>query len=73
MVNGLEALWVETHHNNQTILIGGFYRPPNSNNTYWSLLEESFDRAHNTSLDNIVITGDFNINTLANRHLKLTT
>ncbi len=70
-VNGLEALWVETCHNNQTILIGGFYRPPNSNNNYWNLLEESFDRAYNTLNDNIIITGDFNINVLGHQPSKI--
>ncbi len=70
-VNGLEAIWVETRHNDQAILIGGFYRPPNSNNNYWTLLEESFDRAYNTSINNIIITGDFNMNLLGQQALKM--
>ncbi len=70
-VNGLEAIWVETSHNSKTILIGGFYRPPNSNNNYWSLIEESFDRAYNTRLDNIIITGDFNLNILGQQAPKI--
>ncbi len=70
-VQGLEALWVETHYKNQTILIAGFYRPPNSNNNYWTLLEESFDRGYNTSVNNIIITGDFNINTLTQPNSKI--
>ena len=26
----LEAVWVEVHIKNKTILVGGFYRPPNA-------------------------------------------
>jgi len=56
---GLEALWVELSIQHKKFLIGGFYRPPSANNEYWSLLEESIDRAH-TSIDtSVLITGDF--------------
>ena len=63
-INDLEAVWIELHTNHKTILIGGIYRPPNSNNNYWQLLEQSFDQAFSQSYDNILITGDFNINML---------
>ena len=43
---GLEAVWVELEWQQRKLLIGGFYIPPNSNNDYWSLLEESIDRAY---------------------------
>ena len=61
-IPNLEAIWVQIIHDNKTLLIGGFYRPPNSNNNYWSLIEESFDRAYSTNIDNVIILGDFNIN-----------
>ena len=61
-IPNLEAIWVQVIHDNKTLLIAGFYRPPNSNNNYWSLIEESFDRAYNTNIDNVIILGDFNIN-----------
>ncbi len=61
-VNNLEAIWVELHCNQRIILIGGIYRPPNANNTYWNLFEESIDRAFSQPCDNILVAGDFNIN-----------
>ena len=70
-IRDLEAVWIQIKHENKDLLIGGFYRPPNSNNTYWSLIEESFDRAYNTNIDNIVILGDFNINMQHSHNNKL--
>ena len=40
--------------------MGGFYRPPNSNVDYFNLIKESIDRACNTKIIDIIITGDFN-------------
>jgi len=48
-----------------------FYRPPNSNNDYWSLLEESIDRAYSIHSNNIIVTGDFNINILHSHQNKM--
>ena len=48
------------------ILIGGFYRPPNSTADYFTILSESIDRAYNTNIPDIVITGDFNFNMRTN-------
>ena len=70
-IPNLEAIWVQVKHENKTLLIGGFYRPPNSNNNYWSLIEESFDRAYSTNIDNIIILGDFNINVNLQQDNKL--
>ncbi len=63
-INGLESLWIELHIDHRKLLLGGIYRPPNSNNTEWNLLEESIDRAFNQPADNILVTGDFNIDIL---------
>ena len=68
---GLEAIWVETKCHGQTLLVGGFYRPPSANNTYFSLIEESFDRAYNTNIDNIIIAGDFNSDFMNVNHSKM--
>ena len=54
------------------ILVGGFYRPPNSNNNYNNQIEESIDKAFNTNIANIFILGDFNYNLLHNNDNKLT-
>ena len=59
-IRGLEAVWVEIKIKNKPILVGGFYRPPNSNNAYFNLVSESFDRACNTGINDVIITGDFN-------------
>ena len=68
---GLEAVWIELLVKGKTILFGGFYRPPNSSNEYFSLLTESFDRAFNTNVADILISGDFNYNMLSNDNNKL--
>ncbi|MCG7869883.1 MAG: hypothetical protein JAY74_26365 [Candidatus Thiodiazotropha taylori] len=58
----LEAVWVEISVRCKTILIGGFYRPPNSPVEYFNLINESFDRAYNTNINDTIILGDFNYN-----------
>ena len=40
-VNGLEAVWVETKINQESLLVGSFYRPPNSSVNYWELISDS--------------------------------
>ena len=61
-IRGLEAVSVEVKVKGKCILVGGFYRPPNSNNAYFNLNTESFDRACNTGINDISMTGDFNFN-----------
>ena len=63
-LNHLEALWVEINLNNNKILIGVFYRPPNSGVLYQNLIEDSINLAIDTGIKNIIITGDFNYNML---------
>ena len=58
-VQGLEAVWVETKLNQDTLLIGCFYRAPDMNVRYWDLIEESISKAYRTPHKFIVI-GDFN-------------
>ena len=67
-IRGLESVWVEILVKSKKILIRGFYRPPNSNNEYFNLISESVDRAHNTNVADIIITGDFNINMKPNNN-----
>ncbi|MEW8544911.1 MAG: reverse transcriptase family protein [Candidatus Thiodiazotropha sp.] len=61
-MRGLEAVWVEIQIKSRKILVGGFYRPPNSNIAYFDRIKESIDRAYNTGLIDIYILGDFNSN-----------
>ncbi|MEW8545280.1 MAG: reverse transcriptase family protein, partial [Candidatus Thiodiazotropha sp.] len=70
-VRGLEVVWVEIQVKCKKVLIGGFYRPPNSNTDYFNLLSESIDRAINTNIVDIIITGDFNYNMLSNENNKM--
>lgn len=70
-IQGLEAVWVEIRIHGKTLLLGGFYRPPKSNNDYFNLILESVDRAYNTNITDIVITGDFNYNMLSADASKL--
>ena len=65
-VNGVEAVWVELHVCQRKLLVGGIYRPPNSNNTQWLNMEHSLDQAFNQHIDNILVAGDFNININSN-------
>lgn len=64
--NGLEAVWVEITVKSKTILVGGFYRPSNSDVAYYNLILESIDRADNTDLHDVIITGDFNYDIIMN-------
>ena len=43
--NGLECIWIETTLNKEKYLIGTIYRPPNSNNHTWDLIEHSIEQA----------------------------
>ena len=71
-LQGLEAVWVEIRVKSRNILIGGFYRPPNSNTGYFELINESIDRAYNTNIVDIIILGDFNFNMSVNNKNKMT-
>ena len=57
---------MEVNVKSKNILIGGFYRPPNSNAEYLNLINESVYRAISTNINDVIITGDFNYNMLSN-------
>ena len=71
-IQGLESTWVEIQIKSKKVLVGGFYRPPNSSPDYFDLIKESVDRAYNTNLADIIITGDFNIDMSQNNNNKMT-
>ena len=60
----IECVWIEVKTHNIKQLIGTFYRPPNSNNTVISTIEDSVGLVFDTNIKNILITGDFNLDTL---------
>lgn len=60
----VECLWLEIAVKSKKMLIGTFYRPPNSSPTILSDIESSIGLAIDTGIPDIVITGDFNFNVL---------
>ena len=57
----IECVWIElTVSNHKNILVGSFYRPPNSKVDWYEHLEECMEKAYDDNKD-IVIMGDFNI------------
>ena len=48
----------------QTYSFGLFYRSPNSDDYYYSNIEDSLALALNTGIADIIVTGDFNLNVL---------
>ena len=61
----IECVWVEANVRNKRILIGTFYRPPESSPLVLSDIENSIGLAVDTRISDIVILGDFNFNMLA--------
>lgn len=59
-LQNIECIWVEVLVQQHKILIGTFYRPPNSTNEVLSTIENSIGLAVDTNIQNILITGDFN-------------
>ena len=46
----VEGVWLELTSKSKRILVGGFYRPPNSSLEYFNLLKKSIDRACCTNI-----------------------
>ena len=59
---GIECIWIELVLNYKHVLFGLFYRPPNAYLNYYSIIEYSIHLAVDTGINDITITGDFNIN-----------
>ena len=62
---GIECIWIELTLKHKHILFGLFYRPPNSDSTYFTSIEDSIHLAVDTGIQDIVVTGDFNFNMLS--------
>ena len=61
---GFECIWIELSNNHKCTFFCLFYRPPNSDLAYYSLIEDSFHLAVDSGINNIIITGDLNFNML---------
>ena len=59
----IECIWIELKFHSKTVLFGLFYRPPNTNALEHSNILDSIHLAIDSGIDNIIITGDFNLNT----------
>ena len=62
---GIECIWIELTLKHKHILFGLFYRPPNSDSTYFTSTEDSIHLAVDTGIQDVVVTGDFNFNMLS--------
>ena len=67
----VECIWIElTLPKNKIILVGLFDRPPNSISELTDRIESSIDLAVNTGIEDITITGDFNLNPFVPQALR---
>ena len=57
--NNIENIWIEVHTSNNKLLLGLFYRPPDSSAEFWNHFEDSVESAADLNL-NMLIVGDFN-------------
>ena len=70
-VKNVECVWLELFLSGKKILLGTFYRPPNTGSEYWNLINHSIDLALSTKNENVVIIGDFNCNQLNDNHNEI--
>ncbi|MES9883416.1 MAG: reverse transcriptase family protein [Sedimenticola sp.] len=63
-VPGIECIWIELRIHGKRLLLGTFYRPPNSPAVTLSSIENSIGLAVDTGVSDIVITGDLNLDML---------
>ena len=59
----VECIGIEVSTRQRKILIGTFYRPPNSSPAILSSIKDSIGLAYDTNAQNILITCDFNLDT----------
>jgi len=58
----IECVWIELQLKNKPILIGTFYRPPNSHANCLYQIENSIGLAIDTDITDIIVAGDLNLN-----------
>ena len=64
-LNRLECIWIQIKlHNKRNVLYGVFYRPPSSDSVYSSLVEDYIGLAIDSTISDVIVTGDFYLNTL---------
>lgn len=60
-LDGTECIWLEIQIKHKKVLFGTFYRPPNSPPIVLTQIENSIGLAYDTSISDIIVTGDFNL------------
>lgn len=63
-IRGIESIWIEIVNKHKRILFGLFYRPPSADANYNLDIENSLYLAVDTDIPDLIVTGDFNLNTL---------
>ena len=63
-VNTIECIWLELNINNKKILVGTFYRPPNSTPLILADIDNLIGLAIDTGIQDVLILGDFNLHFL---------
>ena len=63
-IRGVENIWIEVKLKHRSVLIGTFFRPPNSDVSILTDIEASIDLAFDSGIKDIIITGDFNFDYL---------
>ncbi|MCG7879453.1 MAG: reverse transcriptase domain-containing protein [Candidatus Thiodiazotropha taylori] len=69
-IHNVESIWIEIANSHKRILVGLFYRPPNSTSQLFSNIEDSIGLAVDTGINDIIVTGDFNLNVYNNVALR---
>ena len=60
----IECVWIEVSTRHKKLLLGTFYRPPNSSADVLASIENSVGLAYDTNISDIFVTGDFNLDML---------
>ena len=63
-IRGVENIWIEVKLKHGSVLIGTFYRPPNSDASILTDIEASIDLVFDSGIRDTIITGDFNFDYL---------
>ncbi|MCG7881047.1 MAG: hypothetical protein JAY96_05605 [Candidatus Thiodiazotropha endolucinida] len=63
-IDRIECIWLEITLKAKSLLLGLFYRPPNSPACTLDDIETSIDLAFDSNIQNIIVTGDLNLNYL---------
>ena len=61
---GIECVWIEIRLKGKRLLVGTFYRPPNSDQLKLEAIDNSINLANDTTISDIIISGGFDFDML---------